>query len=121
MMTLRDLVTDFVNRVRIVIEQDAFDRARASVLGAFGLPPKRGPGRPPKALGVVSVTSKTARSDGATKTRRKAPLQLCPVPGCKNRAAPIFGMVCAKHKDVPKAKIKKYREARRTRKLKAVA
>jgi hypothetical protein len=26
-------------------------------------------------------------------------------------------MVCAKHKDLPKAKIKKYREARRAKKL----
>jgi hypothetical protein len=38
------------------------------------------------------------------------------VPGCKNRAAPIFGMVCSKHKDVSKAKIKEYREARRAKK-----
>jgi hypothetical protein len=41
------------------------------------------------------------------------PKQLCPVPGCKNPAAPIFGMVCAQHKDVPRAKIKEYREQRR--------
>jgi hypothetical protein len=27
-------------------------------------------------------------------------------------------MVCAKHKDLPKAKIKKYREARKAKKLK---
>jgi hypothetical protein len=39
------------------------------------------------------------------------------VPYCRNAAAPIFGMVCAKHKDVPKAKIKKYREARKAKKL----
>jgi hypothetical protein len=45
------------------------------------------------------------------------PTQLCPVPGCKNPAAPVFGMVCAEHKDVAKAKIKKYREARRATKL----
>lgn len=45
--------------------------------------------------------------------RKKGPIQLCPVPGCKERAAPSLGMVCAKHKGVPKAKIKKYREARR--------
>jgi hypothetical protein len=39
--------------------------------------------------------------------------QLTPVPGCNNPAAPVFGMVCKDHKDVPKATIKKYREARR--------
>jgi len=35
------------------------------------------------------------------------------VPGCKNPAAPVFGMVCKEHKNVAKAKIRKYREARR--------
>jgi hypothetical protein len=35
------------------------------------------------------------------------------VPGCTNPAAPVFGMVCKEHKNVAKAKIKKYREARR--------
>jgi hypothetical protein len=30
----------------------------------------------------------------------------------------VFGMVCAKHRDLPKAAIKKYREARRAKKLK---
>jgi hypothetical protein len=39
------------------------------------------------------------------------------VPGCKNPAAPVFGMVCAKHRNVAKAKIRKYREARRAKEL----
>ena len=49
----------------------------------------------------------------ARQPRKKRAKQLCPVPGCKNPAAPVFGMVCSKHKDIPKAKIKEYREARR--------
>lgn len=55
----------------------------------------------------------------ATKTkpaRRKGPIQLCPVPKCKNRAAPVFGMVCSKHAKVPKKTIAKYRAARRAKK-----
>ena len=52
---------------------------------------------------------------------RSRPKQLCPVPGCNNPAAPVFGMVCAQHKDVPKAKIKEYRAARRAAKAKAKA
>jgi hypothetical protein len=63
---------------------------------------------PPKAL--------TLRPGIFSKLRRKGPIQLCPVPGCGNRAAPVFGMVCAKHKDVPKSKIKQYRKARRSAK-----
>jgi hypothetical protein len=52
------------------------------------------------------------------KHRRKGPIQLCPVRNCSRRAAPVFGMVCAKHKDLPKATIRKYREQRRARKAK---
>ena len=52
---------------------------------------------------------------------RRRTKQLCPVPGCKNPAAPVFGMVCAKHKDVSKTQIAKYREARRAKKMKKPA
>lgn len=51
----------------------------------------------------------------APRARRKSPVQLCPVPRCRNAAAPVYSMVCGAHKDVPKAKIKQYREARRKR------
>jgi hypothetical protein len=68
---------------------------------------RRRPGRP----------AKTAPLAIGKKARKKLPKQFCPVPGCKNPAAPVFGMVCAKHKDVPKAKIKKFREARKAKKL----
>jgi len=56
-------------------------------------------------------------------SRRKAPLeaagfhrssaQRCPVPGCQSRAAPLLVLVCPEHRNVPKAAIKKHREARR--------
>lgn len=52
---------------------------------------------------------------GAIKQRKKGPIQLCPVPGCKERAAPVFGMVCVKHKGLSKTLIAKYREARRAK------
>lgn len=79
-------------------------RARQAVESALGV---RRPGRPAKTSPIAIVK----------KPRKKAPKQFCPVPGCKNPAAPVFGMVCAKHKDVAKAKIKKYREARKAKKL----
>jgi hypothetical protein len=110
-MSIKAIVEDFSRKVHKLIEANAIERARAAVLGAFGAAPRRGPGRPPKAI-VAAV---------ATKVRRKLPPQFCPVPGCKNKAAPIFGMVCPKHKDVKKSLIKKYREARRAKKLKAAA
>ena len=108
-MDIKTVVNDFAKRLTTLIDSQAMDRARTAVLSAFGSPPRRGPGRPRKAA--------TTPVPVAKKTRKKAPLPLCPVPGCKNPAAPVFGMVCAKHKDLPKAVIKKYREARKAKKL----
>jgi len=105
---IHSIVQNFVAKLSSLIEQDAVIRARTAVLSAFGVGGGwRGPGRPP---GPVSAAARAQR--------RKGPIQLCPVPGCKNRAAPVFGMVCSAHKDLPKAVIKKYREQRRAKKLK---
>ncbi|HLK91863.1 MAG TPA: hypothetical protein VKZ18_18370 [Polyangia bacterium] len=105
---VQELVQQFVDRLSSLIEQDTVSRAREAVLTAFG-------GHAPAAL-----LRGAGKGFGARK-RRKGPIQLCPVPGCTNRAAPVFGMVCAKHKGLPKAEIKKYREARRAQKAKAKA
>jgi hypothetical protein len=105
--SIRSLVDDFVGRLVSAVEADATSRARQMLIAAVGggtLPKRRG--RPPKFAFL-----------GSTPVRRRAK-QLCPVPGCNNPAAPVFGMVCSKHKDVPKATIKKYREARRASKEK---
>src|SRR3954453_5351846 len=107
---IHSIVQDFVSRLSSLIEQDAVTRARAVVLSAFGVGSAgggRGPGRPPGS-GVKGALGR--------RQRRKGPIQLCPVPGCTNRAAPVFGMVCSQHKGLPKAAIKKYRERRRAQK-----
>jgi hypothetical protein len=103
---IQDLVQQFVDSLSSLIEQDTVSRARDAVLNAFG-------GHAPAGLarGAGKLTS-------SGRKRRKGPIQLCPVPGCSNRAAPVFGMVCSKHKDLPKAEIKKYREQRRVQKQK---
>ena len=104
MSDIRFLVENFTNQLAALVESQALEQARAAVESALGV---RRPGRPAK----ISPISITARP------RKKPPKQFCPVPGCKNPAAPVFGMVCAKHKDVAKTKIKKYREARKAKKL----
>lgn len=101
LMTIRALIEDFTNQLSSLLEQNALDRARTAVESALG---GRGPGRPAKLLAIAGG--------------RRRQKQLCPVPGCKNPAAPVFGMVCAKHKDVSKTKIKQYREQRRAKKEK---
>jgi hypothetical protein len=116
MSNIQSIVDDFANQLSALIETQVLARARVAVAAALGgTPAKRGPGRPPK-LALLAASSLAAASPGKKKARKKGPPQLCPVPGCKNKAAPIFGMVCAAHKDVPKAKIKEYREARRAKK-----
>ena len=104
MSDVRSLIEDFANQLTALVESQALDQARAAVESALGV---RRPGRPPKITPIAI----------GTKARKKPPKQFCPVPGCKNPAAPVFGMVCAKHKDVAKTKIKKYREARKAKKL----
>jgi hypothetical protein len=109
---IQAVVQQFVDSLSSLIEQDAVSRAREAVLQAFG---SRAPAGALRSVGQAKLggVGQLARK------RRKGPIQLCPVPGCSNRAAPVFGMVCAKHKDLPKAEIKKHREARRAQKQKA--
>jgi hypothetical protein len=103
--SLAALVEEFVVRLTSLAQEVSSQRLRATLLSAFDAQPRRGPGRPPKNptfKGVPLVAGRPPR-----------PKQLCPVPGCKHVAAPVFGMVCGTHRDVPKAKIREYREARR--------
>ena len=48
-----------------------------------------------------------------SKARKKGPIQLCPSPGCKERAAPSLRMLCKKHAGTPKIVVARWREARR--------
>jgi hypothetical protein len=107
------IVSQFVDQLSAAIESDALNRARDAVLFAVGGSSRRGPGRPP------GPRRGPGRPPG--RPRKKPPIQYCPVPGCKNRAAPVFGMVCGEHKGLPKAQIKKYRAQRRAEREKAKA
>ena len=113
---IRALVQDFVTNLVTAVEQSTTQRIQAVLMsGVNGAPVRRGPGRPPKNPPLFAAAPALA---AIRKPGKKRPKQLCPVPGCKNPAAPVFGMVCSKHKDIPKAKIKEYREARRKSKAK---
>jgi hypothetical protein len=102
-LNITSLAENFVRQLVAATEAAAAQRIQAALASAFGVVHGRGPGRPKQVVAALRP-AKTAR-----------PKQLCPVPGCKNPAAPVFGMVCAKHKDVPKAKIKKYRAQRKAK------
>jgi hypothetical protein len=107
MSDIQSLVENFTNQLAAIVESQTLAHARAAVESALGV---RRPGRPGRPARTLSLAL-------GKKARKKPPRQLCPVPGCKNVAAPVFGMVCADHKNVAKAKIKKYREARKAKKL----
>ena len=111
---IRALVQSFVTNLIAAVEQSTTQRIQAALMnGVNGAPVRRGPGRPPKNPLFAASMLAPVRAPG-----KKRPKQLCPVPGCKNAAAPVFGMVCAQHKDIPKGKIKEYREARKKAKKK---
>ena len=111
---IRSFAAQLTSQLTTAIEAQAMSQARAAIFAALGAdrPVAKRRGRPPKALQVGTVGAITPIG----KPRKKGPKQLCPVPGCKNPAAPVFGMVCAKHKDIAKSKIRKYREARKAKK-----
>ena len=107
-LNITAIVETFAKQITAAVEASMADRIQATLAGVFGAPPKRGPDRPLKqsVAGVAHVAQKPAG-------KQPRPKQLCPVPGCKNVAAPVFGMVCKDHKNVAKSKIKKYREERK--------
>jgi hypothetical protein len=112
--TIGSLIDGFTASLTSLLEASSVERARQAVMVAFGgsaKPTGAKRGRPPGRVAAAVAPTAAAR-----KRRKKAPIQLCPVPGCKDRAAPIFGMVCKKHKGIAKSKIRKYREARRDKK-----
>ena len=107
---IRSLVEGFVNQIVAAVEADSVRRVQQAVTAAFSgsvAPPPR-LSRSPRAL--VAATPAVAAPI------KHRPKQFCPVPGCTGMAAPVFGMVCAKHKDMSKAKIKEYRAQRKAAK-----
>lgn len=126
METVTQIVNKFLHAIDACISVEAQGRAERAVAAAFSSHSAT-PTKNPKngfylysdpsdgALRARSSKGKITTLATTKKSRRKGPIQLCPVPKCSGRAAPVFGMVCAKHKGVSKAQIKKYREARRAK------
>jgi len=84
---------------------------------AKATPAKATPAKPGKRTApAAKAKAKVAKKTATTKAVKKAAPRLCPVPGCKNKAAPVFGMVCRDHKDLPKAERDKLFAARRAAK-----
>jgi hypothetical protein len=100
---ITEMVETFASSITAAVEASIAQRIQAALADTFGAAPKRGPGSPPKPTAAPAAPAAPAAA------KKSRPKQLCPVPGCKNLAAPVFGMVCGDHKNVAKSKIKKYR------------
>lgn len=86
---LRPLLADFARSIASTVERTTLERVREALDGAVN------------GMGHA----------GAPRARR-APVT-CYYPGCKNLAAPRFGMFCAAlHKKLPAAEKDKYRKQR---------
>jgi hypothetical protein len=99
--SIQIIVNKFVTDLDMLITEGARERAIASLGGAD--------------VKKASLSKTFPSLHMSKKSRRKGPIQLCPVPGCKERAAPVFGMVCSKHKGLAKKVIAKYRAARKAK------
>lgn len=105
---IRSLVEEFVNQIVAAVEVDSVRRVQQAVSAAFADGTKGGR--------RAGATTALIGAPMASAPGRRRPKQLCPVPGCTGVAAPVFGMVCTKHKDMSKAKIEEFREQRRAAK-----
>jgi hypothetical protein len=86
------IVQEFAQRLAAVVERFTVGRIEAAVRASGN-----------------ALQGRRGRAAGAARSRGKT---LCYFPGCKNVAAPRFGMFCAAlHKDIPKTEKEKYRAA----------
>jgi hypothetical protein len=93
---VKPILLDFAREIATAVERITLDRVR-SVLDGAGTHGGRGAGKSAARVG---------------RPRGKRAQLNCYYPGCKNVAAPRFGMFCsALHKDLPAAEKEKYRKA----------
>ncbi len=100
---IKPILLDFAREIATAVERLTLERVRAVLDGASA---GRG-GRILRAAG---------RGGGSR------PRQLCYYPGCKNTAAPRYGMFCvAEHKGLPAADKEKYRKMHQASQVKPAA
>jgi hypothetical protein len=91
-LQLGPIISEFAGRIAAAVERFTTERVARAVDAR-------------RALRAVGPKAKTR----AARRGRRAPVR-CYYPGCKNIAAPRFGMFCAaKHKNLSKAEKDKYR------------
>lgn len=108
---LQELVSEFAVKLVAAVESEMRTRIMSALNLEVGV-------RAGRKAGVASLefafdgSHRQAAEAVVKKPRKLRAKQFCLVPGCKGVAAPTFGMVCRDHRDLPKTKIAKYRQAR---------
>ncbi len=106
--TVQALIHQFTTDLTKLIENEA-QSIRERITGAIANMP---PGKfDPGSVVKVSNTPITA----GIKPRKSRPVFRCLRKNCKNVGAPIYGMVCTKHKNTPPAAIAKLKAQRAAR------
>jgi hypothetical protein len=91
---IKPILVDFAREIANAVERLTLERVRAVLDG-----------------GKATEGLKLGRIGQAGRRGGSRPTQLCYYPGCKNTAAPRYGMFCvALHKDLPEAEKEKYRK-----------
>jgi hypothetical protein len=94
---INPIIVDFAHKLAAVVERFTVGRIEAAVRASGN-----------------ALQGRRGRAAGGGRARGKT---LCYYPGCKNVAAPRFGMFCAAlHKDLSKADKEKYRAAHNSKK-----
>jgi len=101
-----------------IVSETVRENLRHAVLGNLSVTAGR-PGRPQEGFQPAPALNYATSVNGDGQLRKKREPTMCPVPGCKNVAAPVFGMVCKDHKDIKKSDLKKYRADAAERKKQA--
>lgn len=114
-----EAATDTVQKIMRTAVVQIMDIARAAARSELIAELSEGAPTTERMLETVGHAMRSAAaptkpgSKPTIKARKKGPIQLCPSPGCRERAAPVYGMLCKKHKGVSKTIVAKWREARR--------
>lgn len=109
METVQSMMYELVDKLTKVVEDATMERLETTLRAVFGDKPN----------GVAAPVRRPVATKAVKAARKKPPVQYCPVPKCHEVAAPVFKMLCRKHKGVSKKLARKYREARAARKAQA--
>lgn len=93
---IREFINEFADGLWQKMEESMNEELKEKISSVFGNLP----------AGRTSI--KVSSSANGTGVKRQYTRLPCPVPGCKNLAAPRYHQVCPEHKGLPKKEIERH-------------